>query len=93
MLVFHWYGYVLCDVLKLIFVWSVHVVIRMLKGKPDIRHNKHYMFSKYWCHIFQINYELDVTGFVSKYWCHIFQIDYELDVIDFAVRDYSGIFN
>ena len=50
-------------------------------------------FSKYWCHIFQIDYELDVTGFISKYWCHIFQIDYELDVIGFAVRDYSGYFN
>ena len=44
MLVFHWYRYVLCDVLKLIFVWSVYVVIRMLKGKPDIRYNKHYVF-------------------------------------------------
>ena len=44
MLVFHWYGYVLCDVLKLIYVWSLHVVIRMLKEKPDIRHIKHYLF-------------------------------------------------
>ena len=50
-------------------------------------------FSKYWCHIFQIDYELDVTGFIRKFWCHIFQIDYELDVIGFAVHDYSGIFN
>ena len=50
-------------------------------------------FSKYWCHIFQIDYELDVTSFISKYWCHIFQINYELDVIGFAVRDFCGIFN
>ena len=50
-------------------------------------------FSKYWCHIFQIDYELDVIVFFSKYWCHIFQIDYELDVIGFATHDYRGIFS